>query len=116
MENIFETEDDWLERNAAALHELFSEWIESNAAENFAATQEALGYTATRRAIEQPSRPPRARGERKPSIKSRVKAAQNAGAKDVDIRPDGTVSAIFGSEPIPNEWDADLGIDKPRGH
>jgi hypothetical protein len=114
MENIFETEEDWLERNAAALHELFSDWIESNAAENFAATQEALGYTATRRAIdEQPSRPPRAR---KPSLTSRLKAAQKAGAKDVDVRPDGTVSAVFGTEPIPNEWDTDLGIDKPRGH
>jgi hypothetical protein len=111
--DIFETEDDWLERNAAALHELLSDWIESNAAENFAATRAALGYTATRRVIEQPS--PQAR-ERKPSLKSRVKAVHKAGAKDVDIKPDGTVTAAFGTEPIPNEWDTDLGIDKPRGH
>ena len=108
----FETEEDWLQRNAAALHELFSDWIESNAAENFAATQAVLGHTATRHAIEQPQ-PPRAR-ERKPSLTSRVKAAQKAGAS-VDIKPDGTVTAAFGTEPIPNEWDADLGINK-RGH
>jgi hypothetical protein len=75
-----------------------------------------------RGAFEQPSRQasspsgtkPR---ERKRSITSRVKAAQKAGAKDVDIKPDGTVTAAFGTEPIPNEWDADLlGIDKAKGH
>jgi hypothetical protein len=59
------------------------------------------------------------RHARKPSLTSRLKAAHKAGAKDVDIRPDGTVTAAFGTEPyvpIENEWDTDLGIDKLRGH
>ena len=64
-----------------------------------------------------PASPPRrARAPYKPSLASRLKAAHKAGAKDVDIKPDGTVTAAYGTEPIPNEWDTDLGIDKPRGH
>ena len=66
--------------------------------------------------LDKPSRRRQARGERKPSLASRLKAAHKAGAKDVDVRPDGTVTAAFGTEPILNEWDTDLGIDKPRGH
>ena len=72
-------EDDWLERNASVIHDLFNDWIEHNAAANFAATQEALGYTAaTRRAIEQPSRPPRARA-RKPSLARALSEAKEVG-------------------------------------
>ena len=92
------------------------------------------GRTATRRKIEAlltGNAKPHRRA-RKPSLKSRVKALHKAGARDVDIKPDGTVTAAFGTEPIPNEWDADLGIElktlkehrslrsersnKPRGH
>ena len=46
--------------------------------------------------FDKPSPPPRARA-RKPSLKSRVKAAREAGAS-VDIKPDGTVSAVFGEQ------------------
>jgi hypothetical protein len=68
------------------------------------------------RVLDIKSSPPlRGRAPRKSSLTSRVKAAQKAGAS-VDIKPDGTVTAAFGTEPIPNEWDTDLGIDKPRGH
>ena len=31
------------------------------------------------------------------------------------MKPDGTVTAAFGTEPVPNEWDADLSIDEPKG-
>jgi hypothetical protein len=58
------------------------------------------------------SQPPQARrAPRKPSLASRLKAAQRAGAKDVDVRPDGTVTAAFGetaksnSDANPNPWD-----------
>ena len=110
--------DEWATRYGPAVIELFQGWFDNNAFAEFAATPEGRRIYAygERWRAKQPSQPRRARAPYKPSLASRLKAAHKAGAKDVDIKPDGTVTAAYGTEPIPNEWDADLGIAKPRGH
>ena len=128
MVNVIEDDvkqgDDYIARDILELNE--DEWIEQQRiAGVFRSFEDELlarvsfrHFPKIMRALDErpPSQPPQARAPRKPSLASRVKAAQKAGAKDVDIKPDGTVTAAYGTEPIPNEWDTDLGIDKPRGH
>ena len=138
--------DEWIERYGAAFIKLYEDMAaylpeylatpEGRRMQRDMQRDNERFYAKHAKRLAALSQPPRARAPRKPSLATRVKAAAKAGAL-VDIKPDGTVSAAFGTEPIPNEWDTDLGIeskasgerlplrsgrsngnkaDKPRGH